>query len=97
MDRLLTVEQLAIILQVSIATIYKWVWAKQIPYIKLSRRALRFEESKIKEWIEKKTYKGGDANEQNIRKNRKRKMVRMTPCNGIGNLIEKAKREVLDN
>lgn len=49
--RLLTIKQLSQYLQYEEGTIYNLVNQGKIPYIKLSRKALRFEQEKIDAWI----------------------------------------------
>ncbi|EDP74696.1 helix-turn-helix domain-containing protein [Hydrogenivirga sp. 128-5-R1-1] len=50
----MTVEELALALRVPKSTIYKWVYERRIPYVKIGKRLL-FEYTKIMEWIEKHT------------------------------------------
>lgn len=47
----LTPKDVAEMLNVDITTIYAWVCAGKIPHIKLGR-LLRFDEVRIKEWME---------------------------------------------
>ena len=51
MDKLLTIDQLADILQIKKATIYSWTFAKNIPHFKIGG-ALRFREREIEKWID---------------------------------------------
>jgi excisionase family DNA binding protein len=51
MDKLLTIDQLADILQIKKATIYSWTFAKKIPHLKIGG-ALRFREREIVKWID---------------------------------------------
>jgi excisionase family DNA binding protein len=51
MEHLLTIEQLAEILQVKKSTIYSWTFTRKIPYVKING-ALRFKEKVISSWIE---------------------------------------------
>lgn len=50
----MTVEEIAFVLRVPKSTIYKWVYERRIPYVKIGKRLL-FEYTKIMEWIEKHT------------------------------------------
>ena len=50
MDKLLTVDELSDILQVSKPTIYRWVHYDFIPHMKLSG-ALRFDEKSVRKWL----------------------------------------------
>jgi len=47
---LVSVEQAAQILSVSVSTLYGWVWQRRIAFIKLGR-ALRFDVSDLQEFI----------------------------------------------
>ena len=47
---LVSVEQAAQILSVSVSTLYGWVWQRRIPFVKLGR-ALRFDVSDLQEFI----------------------------------------------
>lgn len=51
LDRLLTVEEAAVLLSVSPKTVRNWVYKGQIPYIKISR-IVRFKRSELDRWIE---------------------------------------------
>lgn len=54
MDRLLTIDQLAEMLQVGKKTIYQWKYKGLIPYIKIGGgKFLRFSENDIVDWIGK--------------------------------------------
>lgn len=58
MERLLKIEEVSNLLQVSRKTVYNWVCYGYIPHIKVSnirghRGALRFKESDLNEWIDK--------------------------------------------
>ena len=59
LDRLLTIKQLSEIIQVKVPTIYRWVHEDYIPYLKINH-LVRFKESEVAEWIEKKNHKGRD-------------------------------------
>ncbi len=51
MDKLLTIDQLAEVLQIKKATIYSWTFSKKIPHLKIGG-ALRFREREIVKWID---------------------------------------------
>jgi excisionase family DNA binding protein len=55
MERLLSVDEVVLMLGVSKATIYSWTHKNKIPHIKLSRRLLKFRESDILAWIERRS------------------------------------------
>lgn len=54
-DKLLTAEQVAEMLGFTVGTIYNLVSQGRIPYIKLSKRALRFRADEIDKWIKEKS------------------------------------------
>jgi len=56
-ERLLTIQQVCDLLQVSPALVYKWVHYGFVPYIKLGV-SLRFRESELIRWLEKRERKG---------------------------------------
>lgn len=56
MAKLLTTAEVAEQLRVTDGTVRKWVAAKRIPYVKLGS-AVRFEQSSIDNWINKRTIK----------------------------------------
>jgi excisionase family DNA binding protein len=49
--RLLTVKELAVVMNVKAATIYQWAELRQIPHIKLNG-SLRFDLQDIQSWVE---------------------------------------------
>lgn len=53
-DRLLTVDEVADILQVSPRTVRTWSWDRRIPSVKIGSR-LRFKEADIDRWIDGQT------------------------------------------
>ena len=50
--RLLDVNDVADMLNVSVKTVYGWVYDKRIPYLKPSRSILRFRKSDIEAWLD---------------------------------------------
>ncbi|MEI8390018.1 MAG: helix-turn-helix domain-containing protein [bacterium] len=52
MNKLLKPAEIAEIINVSLNTIYTWVYNKKIPHMKIGG-ALRFSEQEIIDWIEK--------------------------------------------
>lgn len=65
MDRLLTPKQLSELLQVKLATIYKWAHYGYIPFVKIGD-LVRFKEKKVEEWLVKRERKGRVAYKCNI-------------------------------
>lgn len=56
-EQLLTINQLSEIIQVKVPTIYRWVHERYIPHLKINH-LIRFSESEVAEWLEKKNCKG---------------------------------------
>ncbi len=50
-DELLTSEEVAQLLKVPKATVYKWVYQRKIPHVKVGKH-LRFVKAELLEWIE---------------------------------------------
>lgn len=57
MEKLLTSEQLAEMLQVKLSTIYQWTHTGFVPFIKVGR-LIRFRESDVVKWLEKRNNPG---------------------------------------
>ena len=57
MEKLLNRKEIAEILQVKPGTIYQWTHQGYIPFLKVGR-FVRFRESDINEWLEKRGCKG---------------------------------------
>ena len=53
MEKLLSIGDIARMLDLSIATIYKYVCQKKIPYLKIGSRVL-FDEDKLDKWLQSK-------------------------------------------
>lgn len=53
--KLLTVEEVASLLNVPKSTVYQWVHYKKIPFVKFGRR-LNFSEEEIDKFIQSNTY-----------------------------------------
>lgn len=51
----MNIDELSEILGVTRATIYSWTSQNKIPYIKLSKRLLKFREKEIMDWIAEKS------------------------------------------
>ena len=50
MKNLLTVQEVAEMLKISVSTLYRWVHKREIPFVKLGGK-LRFNEDEIKTFI----------------------------------------------
>jgi excisionase family DNA binding protein len=57
LERLITIQELSQIIAIKVPTIYRWVHEEYIPHLKINH-LVRFKESEIAEWIEKKNCKG---------------------------------------
>lgn len=57
MEKLLKVEEVCDLLQVSRSLVYKWVHYDFVPYIKLGS-SVRFKISALEEWIKKRERRG---------------------------------------
>ena len=68
---LLTVQEAARFLAVSVSTLYGWVWQRRIPFVKIGR-ALRFDPRDLEAFIE--------ANKQLPRKELSHSGSRTIPC-----------------
>ena len=55
MPELLTIEELTEKIKFNKYTIYRWVKAKKIPYVRMPGNDLRFSKDKIETWIESRT------------------------------------------
>lgn len=99
MGRLLTAQEVADWLNCELQTVRKWTSQGRIPCVKLSRRAVRFSEAAIKEWIQSKTAegngKGGDKAPQN--KNYKIRCSRTFAGRNddIDRIVDRTRKEVL--
>ncbi|MCA9467000.1 MAG: helix-turn-helix domain-containing protein [Nitrospira sp.] len=51
---LITIQQASLVTGVSVATLYKWVNQRKIPFIKLGR-LVKFDPLKLEEWIRTQT------------------------------------------
>lgn len=54
-ERLLKVAEVALLLSLSKQTIYRMIYEKQIPHVKL-RGAVRFQREEILEWLKKRSH-----------------------------------------
>jgi excisionase family DNA binding protein len=52
MDRLLTVNELAELLNISSGTIYHWLSEDRLPVVRFSKRCVRFRESDVESLLE---------------------------------------------
>ena len=59
MSKLLTMDQASEYLGVSKLTLYGWVSARKLSYIKVGR-LVKFKQDQLDKWIDQRTVKGGD-------------------------------------
>ena len=96
MDRLLTAQKVAALLNLELATVYKWTSQGKIPHIKLSARAIRFSEAAITQWLQNKTFGGNGGKPQEGCGFKKRKFAGTSERpEDIERMIRSAKAEVL--
>lgn len=57
MEKLLTIQQVSDLLQVSRSLVYKWVHYDFVPYVKIGN-VVRFKESELNRWLKNKEHKG---------------------------------------
>lgn len=57
MEKLLTIQDVCELLQVSKSLVYKWVHMDFIPYIKIGT-CVRFKQSNVERWLRRKECKG---------------------------------------
>jgi len=55
--RLLNVKEAALYMSVSPITLYHWVHRREIPFVKLAHKALRFDIHELDRWIDKHSQK----------------------------------------
>ena len=55
MEKYFTIDELSKLIHLSTSTIYKYVCARRIPFIKVSNKHLLFSEKEIEEWLAAKT------------------------------------------
>jgi len=65
MEKLLTIQQLSDLLQVSIKTIYQWTHTDFIPHYKLPK-GVRFKTVEVERWLERRKRKGRSTYHLNI-------------------------------
>jgi excisionase family DNA binding protein len=98
MERLLSVDEVVLMLGVSKATIYSWTSQNKIPHIKLSKRLLKFRENEIMDWISRKSINAdtspGNRMGKHISRHRSPSRLRKE---GIERIIRNAKEEILNN
>ena len=59
-DRLLTIQELSTLIQLSVGTLYRLSSEGRIPTVHLSPRCIRFRLSDLRRWIESKAHYPGE-------------------------------------
>ncbi len=93
-EKLLTVADVAELLQIKKTTVYKLVYEKRIPVLKISSKMLRFRKQDIDEWIQKclhNTKQTITHTKQTITHTSHKKIDKQQ----INKIIEQAKKEIL--
>lgn len=85
MERLIGIDEVAAILGVGSGTLYKWVWQKKIPYLKVNG-ALRFRPSELEAFISAKN----QPPKQTVKASKARKLDTNT---NLERMLEQAKAE----
>jgi excisionase family DNA binding protein len=94
LDRLLTVEEVAQLIQFAAKSIYQLVHRRKIPYIKISG-ALRFRRSDIETWIEENTFKPQlKTKSEKVSRPKARKSSRK--LTDVDRIVEQSRRKYLD-
>ena len=57
MEKLLTVQQVSDLMQISRSLVYKWIHYDFVPYVKIGN-IVRFKESELIRWLKNKEHKG---------------------------------------
>ena len=96
MEKLLNIDELSKMLGVTKGTIYAWVYQKQIPHVKFTKRGLlKFREKDIMDWISQKT-----VNTETPDSGKKSRHIARPSSNlsadSIERIIRNAKNEVLN-
>ena len=98
-ENLITVDDVAKMLNIKRLTVYGLVFKKQIPCVKLSGRALRFKESEISDWLNGKSQAVGQNKLSGAGSpNRRRTSVgkHISSVNGVARIVKMAKKSVLN-
>jgi len=95
MDKLLTADQVAEILQVKKSTMYSLVCRKRIPHLKLTGKILRFKLSELQRWIESANYLNTASNYTPEKAKSQPKSKNTISIDQIDRLIQQARIEVL--
>jgi excisionase family DNA binding protein len=96
-EKLMTIDELAEMLNMTKKTIYQNVHFKRIPHISVNKKTLRFDPKAIADWLKSKTRDAVEREpKQPVRKSPGRpKKNGRTKDDYISSLVEQAKKEVL--
>jgi excisionase family DNA binding protein len=97
-EKLMTIDELAEMLNMTKKTIYQNVYHKRIPYISVNKKCLRFDPAAIDAWLASKSRPAQERTEKTpVRRSpgRPRKKIEAGEAARIERLIESAKAEAL--
>jgi excisionase family DNA binding protein len=98
MENLLTVQEVAEILRISVDTVYAWKAQKKIRAVPLSRKALRFREQDVAEFIQRSLVNSATQppSGNKAKKQKTPASAKMSVLDGqVRKYIENAKKDVL--
>lgn len=97
MEKLLGIEELSEMLGITKATIYSWTSKNKIPYVKLSKKLLKFREEEIIAWIAQRSINPETKNStRKIKKSSSSRASLNLHDDFIERIIKNAKKEVLN-
>ncbi|MGB9878346.1 MAG: helix-turn-helix transcriptional regulator [Candidatus Pelagibacter ubique] len=56
-EKLLSSQEVAMLLGVPVERIYTWTHMRKLPYIRISRKMIRFRKSDVEKWLQERTIK----------------------------------------
>ncbi|MDA8337979.1 MAG: helix-turn-helix domain-containing protein [Nitrospiraceae bacterium] len=97
MEKLITAEQVAEMIGVTVEVLHQWTYRGAIPHIKISKRMIRFRESEVMEWLDSKAFGPEEKKPQSQAKKRKggKSYSRERGKRYIDEMVERTKKEVL--
>lgn len=98
MEKLLTPSDVASMIGINKKVLYQWTYKNKIPHLKLSKRMIRFKESELNEWLEKKhcVRQSGKKNLTSIAANKKsREKISSIKNDCVAKIVEIAKKQML--
>ena len=97
MEKLIGVEDIALLVGVKKSTIYQWTHLNRIPVVRLSARCIKFSEAAIVAWLEEKSFVPGQQSQllPPPPKKRKTRATENISSARIEDIVARAKKEVL--